>query len=80
MSSLLGPCITSNTDISGIGVRTAAYAQNILSFVPAVLALLDGKISRGELDSLADQSTTILLSAYALLIAGLILARNQLDN
>jgi hypothetical protein len=78
--SSLEHCITSNTDISGIGVRTAAYAQNILSFVPAVLALLDGKISPGELDSLAEQSTTILLSAYALLIAGLILARNQLDN
>jgi hypothetical protein len=73
-------CIASNTDISGIGVRTAAYAQTFLSFVPAILALLDGQISAGERDSLADQSTTILLSAYALLIAGFSLARNQLDN
>ncbi|KAJ7860281.1 hypothetical protein B0H13DRAFT_1639616, partial [Mycena leptocephala] len=80
MSSLLGPCIASNTDISGIGVRTAAYAQNLLSFVPAFLALRDNKISKGELKSLAEQSMTILISAYALLIAAFILARNQLDN
>jgi hypothetical protein len=80
MSSLLAPCITSNTDISGIGVRTAAYAQNLLSFVPAVLALIDSKISRSELASLEGQSTAILLTAYALLIAGFILARTQLDN
>ncbi|KAJ6449948.1 hypothetical protein C8R45DRAFT_1128409, partial [Mycena sanguinolenta] len=67
-------------DISGIGVRTATYAQNILSFVPALLALQDGKVSDGELDSLQGQSTTILLSAFALLIAAFILAHNQLDN
>ncbi|KAJ7756706.1 hypothetical protein B0H16DRAFT_689047 [Mycena metata] len=76
-------CIISNTDISGIGVRTATYAQNILSFVPAFLALLDKKISNEELDSLEGQSTTILLSAFALLIAAFIEAKNRtngLDN
>ncbi|KAJ7178105.1 ankyrin repeat-containing domain protein [Mycena filopes] len=80
MSSLPGSCIIANTDISGIGVRTAAYAQNILSFVPALLTLGDNELTAEELESLAEQSVTILLSAYALLIAGLILARNQLDN
>ncbi|KAJ7891888.1 hypothetical protein B0H14DRAFT_2258598, partial [Mycena olivaceomarginata] len=68
-------------DISGIGVRTATYAQNILSFVPAFLALLDRRVSDGELDSLEGQSTTILLSAFALLIAAFIQAHNHgLDN
>jgi hypothetical protein len=74
-------CIVPNTDISGIGVRTATYAQNILSFVPAFLALLDRRVSDGELDSLEGQSTTILLSAFALLIAAFIQAHNHgLDN
>ncbi|KAJ7754026.1 hypothetical protein B0H16DRAFT_1690602 [Mycena metata] len=76
-------CIIPNTDISGIGVRTATYAQNILSFVPAFLALLDKKVSNEELDSLRGQSTTILLSAFALLIAAFIQAQNHangLDN
>ncbi|KAJ7137322.1 ankyrin repeat-containing domain protein [Mycena filopes] len=80
MSSPSSHCLAPNTDISGIGVRTAAYAQNLISFVPAVLTLVDNKVSPEELCSLADQSVTILLSAYALLIAGLILAPNQLDN
>ncbi|KAJ7733318.1 ankyrin repeat-containing domain protein [Mycena metata] len=80
LPAMASHCIIPNTDISGIGVRTAAYAQNLLSFVPAVLALIDHQISQKELDSLEGQSTTILLSSYALLIAGLILARNQLDN
>ncbi|KAJ7025257.1 hypothetical protein C8F04DRAFT_918690, partial [Mycena alexandri] len=67
-------------DISGIGVRTATYAQNILSFVPAFLALLDKKISNEELDSLEGQSTTILLSAFALLIAAFIEAKNRING
>jgi hypothetical protein len=70
-----------NTDISGIGVRTATYAQNLLSFLPALWALVDGTIDDHEKESLETQSTTILLSAFALLFSAIIQARTQgLDN
>jgi hypothetical protein len=66
-----------NTDISGIGVRTATYAQNLLSFLPAVVALVDGDVDENEKDYLEAQSTTILLSAFALLFSAIIQARTQ---
>ncbi|KAJ6535758.1 hypothetical protein B0H19DRAFT_963762, partial [Mycena capillaripes] len=66
-----------NTDISGIGVRTATYAQNLLSFLPAFWALLDGQVDENELATLETQSTTILLSAFALLFSSTIQARTQ---
>ncbi|KAF7308092.1 Multiple ankyrin repeats single kh domain [Mycena kentingensis (nom. inval.)] len=61
-----------NTDVSGIGIRSATYAQNLLSFVPAFVAILDdGKISDSERRFIEDQSTNILLSAFGLLISAL---------
>ncbi|KAJ7696251.1 hypothetical protein B0H17DRAFT_929602, partial [Mycena rosella] len=66
-----------NTDISGIGVRTATYAQNLLSFLPALWALVDGTVDDHEKESLETQSTTILLSAFALLFSAIIQARTQ---
>ncbi|KAJ7167868.1 hypothetical protein C8R46DRAFT_898226, partial [Mycena filopes] len=66
-----------NTDISGIGVRSATYAQNLLSFLPAILALVDGDVDEHERDYLETQSTTILLSAFALLFSAIIQARTQ---
>ncbi|KAF8189108.1 hypothetical protein K438DRAFT_956357 [Mycena galopus ATCC 62051] len=66
-----------NTDISGIGVRTATYAQNLLSFLPAFWALLDGQVDENELATLETQSTTILLSAFALLFSTIIQAQTQ---
>ncbi|KAJ7261701.1 ankyrin repeat-containing domain protein [Mycena haematopus] len=72
-----------NTDISGIGVRSATYAQNLLSFVPAVVALFnDGKISNNEREFIHDQSTNILLTAFGLLLSAIIQAQTAqgLDN
>ncbi|KAJ7340646.1 hypothetical protein DFH08DRAFT_874942 [Mycena albidolilacea] len=66
-----------NTDISGIGVRSATYAQNLLSFLPAFWALLDGEVDENELATLETQSTTILLSAFALLFSTIIQAQSQ---
>ncbi|KAJ7090620.1 hypothetical protein C8R44DRAFT_562448, partial [Mycena epipterygia] len=65
----------SDPDISGIGVRVAIYAQNLLSFIPAVWALWDGKITDAELDSVETQSTTILITAFAILISAMVEAR-----
>ncbi|KAF7329506.1 Multiple ankyrin repeats single kh domain [Mycena kentingensis (nom. inval.)] len=72
-----------NTDISGIGVRTATYAQNLLSFFPAVLAIIDDhKISATERELIEDQSTNILITAFALLISAIIQTKtgDGLDN
>ncbi|KAJ7091769.1 hypothetical protein C8R44DRAFT_647170, partial [Mycena epipterygia] len=47
------------------------YVQTFLSFVPAWWALSDGEVSESELDSLETQSTTILLTAFAILITAI---------
>ncbi|KAJ7210301.1 hypothetical protein C8J57DRAFT_1007631, partial [Mycena rebaudengoi] len=70
-------------DISGIGIRVATYAQNILSFVPAFYAILDdGTVSSSELRFIEDQSTNILLTAFGLLISTVVQATDSqgLDN
>ncbi|KAJ7832408.1 hypothetical protein B0H14DRAFT_1174380 [Mycena olivaceomarginata] len=75
--------VCANTDISGIGIRVATYAQNILSFVPAVYAILDdGTVSGSELRFIEDQSTNILLTAFGLLISTIVQATDSqgLDN
>ncbi|KAJ7048930.1 hypothetical protein C8F01DRAFT_1037455, partial [Mycena amicta] len=72
-----------NTDISGIGVRSATYAQNIISFIPAIVVLAnDGKISNNERAFIEEQSTNILLTAFGLLISAFIHASTAqgLDN
>jgi hypothetical protein len=62
--------IPGNPDITGIGVRLAIYFQNILSFLPAFYALYnDGKVDKNELDTVEKQSTTILITAFAILIS-----------
>ncbi|KAG6898799.1 hypothetical protein C0993_004116 [Termitomyces sp. T159_Od127] len=79
MSGLRGnTCsISSNPDISGIGVRAAVYIQNFLSFVPAIAALRDGKVTFTELESLEAQSTAILITALAILISTVIQAHRD---
>ncbi|KAF5363917.1 hypothetical protein D9756_000007 [Leucocoprinus leucothites] len=72
--SMPDPCLPSNPDISGIGVRTAIYAQNILSFVPAFFALKDRKVTPLELEALETQSTNILITAFAILLSVIIQA------
>jgi hypothetical protein len=44
--------IEPNPDISGIGVRTAIYAQAVLTLIQPTLAGLDGYISEDELTGL----------------------------
>jgi hypothetical protein len=69
--------VPANPDISGIGVRVAIYVQNILSFAPAFYALVDGKVDSKELKTIEAQSTTILVTAFAILISTIIQARSQ---
>ncbi|KAG6899138.1 hypothetical protein C0993_000332 [Termitomyces sp. T159_Od127] len=71
------PTLSANPDVSGIGVRTAIYVQNLLSFVPALWAIKDGRMTPTKLDELEKQSTTILITAFAILIATIIQAHNQ---
>jgi hypothetical protein len=66
--------IPANPDISGFGVRLAIYIQNLLSFIPAFYALLDGKISVKELQVVEKQSTTILITAFAVPISAMVQA------
>jgi hypothetical protein len=62
--------VPGNPDITGIGVRLAIYFQNILSFIPALYALYnDSKVDKNELDTVEKQSTTILITAFAILIS-----------
>jgi hypothetical protein len=68
-------CLPADPDISGIGVRTAIYAQNLLSFIPAIWALWDGEVTAYELESVETQSTTILITAFAILISAMVKAR-----
>jgi hypothetical protein len=73
--SALERCIPGDPDISGIGVRLAIYIQNLLSFIPAVWALWDGEVSVYELESVETQSTTVLITAFAILISAMVQAR-----
>ncbi|KAF8197815.1 hypothetical protein K438DRAFT_719008 [Mycena galopus ATCC 62051] len=75
--SLLPPCITANPEISGIGVRAAIYIQNLLSFIPAISALWDGSVARYELEAVEAQSTTILITGFAILISAMVSANAQ---
>jgi hypothetical protein len=66
--------IPANPDISGIGVRVAIYIQNLLSFIPAFYALKDKRISKTELRTIEKQATTILITAFAVLISAMVQA------
>ncbi|KAF7345256.1 Multiple ankyrin repeats single kh domain [Mycena sanguinolenta] len=68
-------CIPANPDITGIGVRTAIYAQNILCFAPVLAHLADGKISTDELKGIQDQSIGMLAVAFAILISTVVEAK-----
>jgi hypothetical protein len=70
-------CIPANPDISGVGVRIAIYAQNLLCFLPVILYLWDGEISVDELAGIQDQSTGMLAIAFAILIATASLAAGR---
>jgi hypothetical protein len=70
-------CIPANPDISGIGVRIAIYAQNLLCFLPVIFYLYDGEISLDELAGIQDQSTGMLAIAFAILITTASLAAGR---
>ncbi|KAK7007863.1 hypothetical protein R3P38DRAFT_1621904 [Favolaschia claudopus] len=69
------PCIAGDPDISGIGVRVAIYAQNLFSFIPAVSALWDGEVTPYELEAVAAQSQTIIITAFGILISAMVQAK-----
>ena len=77
MASVVEKCIPANPDISGIGVRIAIYAQNLLCFLPVILYLSDGEISLDELKGIQDQSTGMLAIAFAILITTASLAAGR---
>jgi hypothetical protein len=69
--------IPGNPDIGGIGVRTAIYVQNFLSFAPAFYAIMnDGKVDLVELKTVEKQSTSILITAFAILVSLIVQARS----
>ncbi|KAJ7882801.1 hypothetical protein B0H14DRAFT_1458791 [Mycena olivaceomarginata] len=69
-------CIPANPDISGIGVRAAIYARNLLCFAPVVAHLWDGNVSVDEMRGVKDQSIGMLAIAFAILISTIIGATN----
>jgi hypothetical protein len=73
--SLAPPCIPGDPDISGIGVRVAIYAQNLFSFIPAISSLWDGEVAPYELEAVKAQSTTILITAFGILISAMVQAQ-----
>ncbi|KAJ7171299.1 hypothetical protein C8R46DRAFT_895136, partial [Mycena filopes] len=76
----MDPCITANPDITGIGVRIAIYAQNVLCFVPVLLHLQDGYISDDEMNGIKDQSIGMLAVAFAILISTIIQAKTAVQG
>ena len=68
-------CILPNPDISGIGVRIAIYAQNLLCFLPVILNLWDRKVTLEEMKGIKDQSIGMLTLAFAILISSVVQAQ-----
>lgn len=66
--------IPSDPDISGIGIRSAIYVQNLLCFIPALLAIWDGEVDERELYTVETQSTSNLILAFAILISAIVQA------
>jgi hypothetical protein len=64
--------IPPNPDISGIGVRAAIYAQNLLCFALVVAHLWDGSVSTDEMRGVKDQSIGMLAIAFAILVSCII--------
>lgn len=74
MSQPPGICIPAIPDISGIGVRIAIYAQNLLCFAPVVTDLWDGVVTSDEIKGVTDQSVGMLSIAFAILISTIVQA------
>lgn len=65
-------CIPPNPDISGIGVRTAMYAQAALCLLHPVIASLDGKYDRREKERLFASMLSLSLLLIALVLSAII--------
>lgn len=74
MSQPPGICIPVIPDISGIGVRIAIYAQNLLCFAPVVADLWDGVVTTDEIKGITNQSVGMLSIAFAILISTIVQA------
>ncbi|KAF9440068.1 hypothetical protein P691DRAFT_688817, partial [Macrolepiota fuliginosa MF-IS2] len=61
-------------DISGIGVCTSIYAQNIITPILAICPFWDNKVKDKELKRVEEMSMLILLMACALLISAVMQA------
>ncbi|KIK61320.1 hypothetical protein GYMLUDRAFT_166610, partial [Collybiopsis luxurians FD-317 M1] len=70
-------CIPPNPDISGIGVRTAIYAQNIFCFFPVALNLWDNRVTAEEMKGIKDQSIGMLAIAFAILVSTITEAKTK---
>jgi hypothetical protein len=69
--------IPGNPDIAGVGVRIAIYVQNFLSFAPAFFSIMnDGEVNLAELETVEKQSTSILITAFAILVSLIVQARS----
>ncbi|KAH6906302.1 ankyrin repeat-containing domain protein [Coprinopsis sp. MPI-PUGE-AT-0042] len=70
------PCLIPGTfpEIAGIGVRSAICIQNTFCFIPALLALRDGKVTQRELDFTDTLTSTNLILAFAVLVCTIIQA------
>jgi len=68
-------CLPANPNISGIGVCSAIYAQNLLCFLPVIFYLWDSTISQDELAGIRDQSIGMLAVTFSILITTAILAK-----
>ncbi|KIK01820.1 hypothetical protein K443DRAFT_98014, partial [Laccaria amethystina LaAM-08-1] len=67
--------ITPKPDISGIGVRTAIYAQAVLTLVQPIIIIFGEHISENTLTGLHQIYLGILLPGCALLFSAIIEAR-----
>lgn len=76
-SFAMSTCIPANPDVSGVGVRSAIYAQNLLTFIPVLISLKDDYVSSHELQSIETQSVAILIIAFSILISTIIQVKTQ---
>ena len=72
MSNSTISCFTANPDVAGIGFRLAIYVQAILTLLVIGIQISDGNWSIPEQRASFGQSTSILATACALLIAAVV--------
>lgn len=66
------PCLSSDPDIAGIGVRVSVYIQAFLILLPGVWFAIDNEINKDELRAIRKISFNLLVVAYSLLASAFI--------